>query len=71
VSGFRKGTRVRWNYAGHAAEGNIVELFDERVTRELEGSSVTRNGSPDDKALLIEQDDGDQVLKLESEVERI
>ncbi|HCT34393.1 MAG TPA: DUF2945 domain-containing protein, partial [Sulfitobacter sp.] len=32
---------------------------------------VTRNGSDDDPALLIEQDDGDEVLKLSSEVEAV
>ena len=32
-------------------------------------SEVTRNVSDDDPALLIEQDDGDEVLKLSSEVE--
>lgn len=69
MSGLRRGSRVKWNYSGHEAEGKIVEVFTERVTRTLKGSSVTRNGTPDDKALLIEQAHGDQALKLESEVE--
>tara|TARA_R110002096_G_scaffold14879_2_gene52561 strand:+ start:918 stop:1067 length:150 start_codon:yes stop_codon:yes gene_type:complete len=47
----------------------VTERFTKSVTRTLKGSEVTRNGSDDDPALLIEQDDGDEVLKLSSEVE--
>ena len=40
------------------------DRFEQKVTRTLKGSDVTRNGSTDDPALLIEQDDGTEVLKL-------
>lgn len=40
------------------------------MTRTLGGSEITRNGSDDNPALLIEQEDGSRVLKLRSEVER-
>jgi hypothetical protein len=40
------------------------------VTRTLSGSEITRHGSDDDPALLIEQEDGARVLKLRSEVSR-
>jgi Hypervirulence associated proteins TUDOR domain len=69
VSRVRTGTRVTWSYGGHEATGKVVERFAEPVTRTIKGSSITRNGSEDNHALLIEQDDGDRVLKLESEVE--
>ena len=39
-------------------------------SRSLKGSEITRNGTPEDPALYIEQEDGDGVLKLASEVER-
>ena len=42
----------------------------EKVTRTLAGSEITRNGSDDDPAYLIEQEDGGRVLKLRSEVDR-
>jgi Hypervirulence associated proteins TUDOR domain len=41
-----------------------------KVTRTLGGSEITRNGSDDDPAYVIEQQDGARVLKLRSEVER-
>ena len=67
----RQGTRVKWNWGKGTAEGKVLETFAEEVSRKLQGSEITRKGSDDNKALLIEQEDGDQVLKLESEVERL
>lgn len=63
------GTKVTWNWGNGKAEGEVAETFDRSVTRTLKGTEVTRNGSSDDKALLIKQSDGDEVLKLESEVD--
>ncbi|MFS4482114.1 HVA1 family protein [Hyunsoonleella sp. 2307UL5-6] len=37
----------------------------------MKGNDVTRNGESGNKALYIEQDDGDYVLKSESEVENV
>ena len=67
----RTGTQVKWKWGNGTAEGKVTETYKETITKTIKGSEITRNGSDDDKALLIEQEDGDQVLKLESEVERI
>ncbi len=67
----RKGTTVKWSWGNGTATGKVTDTFEEKVTRKLKGSEVTKNGSPDNKALLIEQEDGDEVLKLSSEVERV
>jgi len=40
------------------------------MTRTLKGAEVTKNGSENCPAYLIEQEDGTEVLKLHSEVER-
>jgi hypothetical protein len=66
----REGTKVSWKWGSGSAQGKVVETFSEKVERTLKGSKVSRDGEPGNKALLIEQEDGDQVLKLESEVER-
>ncbi len=66
----RKGSKVKWSYGKGTAEGKVVETFEEDITRKIKGSEITRKGSKEDKALLIEQEDGDQVLKLQSEVEK-
>ena len=62
---------MRWKYASGHAEGKVVEVHKEEVEKTIKGSKVKRNGSIDDPALVIEQDDNDIVLKLESEVEKI
>lgn len=66
----RQGTKVKWTWGNGTATGKVKETFDKKVTRTIKGSEVTRNGSADDKALLIEQEDGDKALKLSSEVSR-
>ena len=66
----RSGTRVNWKWGSGYGHGKVKETFTTSVTRTIKSTEVTRDGSDDDKALLIEQDDGDQVLKLESEVDR-
>lgn len=66
----RKGTEVKWEWGNGTATGKVTETFTKKVTRTIKGNEVTRDGSDDDKALLIEQEDGGKVLKLQSEVER-
>ena len=65
----RKGSDVSWSWGNGTGTGTVVEVHTEKVTRSLGGSEVTRNGSDEDPAYLIEQEDGAQVLKLRSEVE--
>jgi len=59
---------VEWNWGSGTAQGQVKERFERKVTRTLKGSEITRDGSEDDPAYLIEQEDGDQVLKLGSEL---
>ncbi len=66
----REGTEVQWSWGNGTATGTVVAVHREKVTRTLAGSEITRNGSDDDPALLIEQADGARVLKLRSEVDR-
>lgn len=66
---FRQGQKVRWNWGSGTAEGTVTERLERRVQRTLKGSRIVRNGSPENPAYLIEQDDGDRVLKLGSELE--
>ncbi len=66
---FAKGAAVRWNWAGNQAQGKVAERFDRRVQRTIKGEKIVRNGSKDNPAYLVEQEDGGKVLKLESELE--
>ena len=62
------GETARWNWSGGEGSGKIVQIYTESVTKELQGSEITRHGEDDNPAYLIEQDDGDRVLKLDSEL---
>lgn len=64
----RKGSKVSWTWGAHTARGTIVERFTSKVTRTLKGTEVTRDASRKEPAYLIEQDDGDKVLKSRSEL---
>lgn len=66
----RTGTQVKWSWGNGTAEGKVIETHTEEISKTIKGSKVTRQGKEGDKALVIEQEDGDKVLKLESEVER-
>jgi hypothetical protein len=71
VSGkaFRAGESVSWNWSGGKARGKNAETFERTVQRTLKGTKVRRSGSAENPAYLIEQEDGDKVLKLRSELD--
>ncbi len=66
----REGSEVTWKWGNGTARGKVKETFTKEVTRTIDGAKITRKGEANNKALLIEQADGGQVLKLESEVEK-
>ncbi|MBI1402195.1 MAG: DUF2945 domain-containing protein [Porphyrobacter sp.] len=68
---FRTGQYVTWNWGNGEGKGQIKERFEREVTRKLKGSEITRKGDADNPAYLIKQDDGDEVLKLGSELEAV
>jgi len=66
---FRKGQAVRWNWGAGSASGKVAERCERRVQRTVKGAKIVRNGSAEDPAYLVEQDDGDRALKLGSELD--
>ncbi len=64
----RKGTKVSWNWGSSTADGTVQEVHHEKVSRTSKGEQITRNGSKDNPAYVIEQDNGTTVLKLRSEL---
>lgn len=66
----REGSKVKWKWGNGTASGKVVSTYPEKVTKQIEGSEITRDGEEGNKALYIEQEDGAKVLKLESEVEK-
>ncbi|WP_205703431.1 MULTISPECIES: DUF2945 domain-containing protein [Hymenobacter] len=64
----RKGTTVTWKYGTGTASGKIEEVHKESVTKKIKGSDITRNGTAENPAFVIVQENGDKVVKLQSEV---
>lgn len=70
MASISEGDKVEWDWGDGTATGKVQSLFEEKTTRKIKGNEVTRDGSKDDPALYIEQEDGDNVLKLASEVRK-
>jgi hypothetical protein len=66
---FGKGSKVAWNWGSGTGTGTVRERFTHELTRTIKGTEVTRKGEEDNPAYLIVQEDGDEVLKLGSELE--
>lgn len=66
----RKGSEVKWKWGNGEASGKVTETYTREVSKTIKGSEIKRKGEEGNKALLIRQDDGSEVLKLESEVEK-
>jgi hypothetical protein len=66
----RTGTEVRWSWGNGSATGKVAEVHHGDVSRTTKGQEITRHGSEENPAYVIEQEDGTVVLKLRSEVER-
>lgn len=64
----RTGSPVSWDWGNGTAEGKVKEIYREKVTKEIKDSEITRNGTQDNPAYLIEQEDKTEVLKLRSEL---
>ncbi|OXT01888.1 DUF2945 domain-containing protein [Notoacmeibacter marinus] len=63
-------TKVEWDWGNGTAKGKIQEKFTEKVSRQIDGNEVTRDASEDNPAYMIEQEDGQRVLKKHSELRK-
>jgi hypothetical protein len=62
------GDIVHWHWGQGVGSGRVVERHTCRISRRIDGSDIVRNGTADNPALVIAQEDGRHVLKLESEL---
>ncbi|MEM9232888.1 MAG: DUF2945 domain-containing protein [Pseudomonadota bacterium] len=69
-SNYTSGTKVEWDWGNGTATGEVQESFTEKVTRQIDGTEVTRNADNDNPAYMIRQEDGDRVLKSHSELRK-
>lgn len=66
----KKGDKVHWNWGKSEAEGKIKEVFETPVKKKIKGTEVKRMAGKDEPAYVIEQENGNEVLKSESELKK-
>ena len=66
----KKGEKVEWNWGKSKAEGKVVKEYEKPVEKTIKGAKVKRNASHDEPAYEIEQENGNKVLKSESELKK-
>jgi len=64
----KKGETVHWNYGKGEGEGKVQEVFTRPAEKKIKGKTVKRKGSKEEPAVLIKQENGNEVLKSESEL---
>ncbi|WP_299284288.1 DUF2945 domain-containing protein [uncultured Tateyamaria sp.] len=68
---YNEGTKVEWDWGNGTGTGKVTKVYTQKTTLKIKGSEVTRDASEDEPAYKIEQDDGDEVLKSDSEVRKV
>lgn len=66
---YKEGDRVKWEWGNGTASGEVKSIFEEKVSRKIDDTEVTREGSKDNPAYYIERENNN-VLKLESELSK-
>ncbi|MBT0586681.1 hypervirulence associated TUDOR domain-containing protein [Alteromonas oceanisediminis] len=70
MKNFPTNTKVTWEWGQGTASGYVREKFTESVTKTIDGNEVTRDADENNPAYLLEQDDGQRVLKSASELKK-
>ncbi|MFP7571154.1 DUF2945 domain-containing protein [Marivita sp. S2033] len=68
---YSEGSKVKWDWGNGTGSGTVTKVYTQKITKKIKGSEVTRDASEDEPAYLIEQDDGDEVLKSQSELSSV
>ena len=68
--GIQVGDKVKWDWGNGTGTGEVVKRYTQKITLKIDGNEVTREADDDNPAFKIEQDDGSEVLKSDSELEK-
>lgn len=66
----KPGDHVAWQWGNGLAEGIVKSVHEERTVITSKGKQITRNGTKDNPAIVIEHKSGNDVIKLSSEIQR-
>jgi len=62
------GDHVGWKWGFGVAEGEVLEIHKKRIEIVSKGSRIARNGTEENPAIIILHKNGNEVLKLQSEL---
>ena len=65
----KKGDKVHWAWGKSQAEGVIKEKSEKTIAKKIKGTEVKRKGSKEEPAYVIQQANGTEVVKSESELD--
>lgn len=51
----QKGDEVAWNWGSSHIEGEVAEKKEGKITKEIKGKPITKNGEPDNPAYFVKQ----------------
>lgn len=66
----KPGDHVAWQWGNGLAEGIIKSVHEESTTITSKGKHITRHGSNENPAIVIEHKSGNDVIKLVSEIQK-
>lgn len=49
------GDEVAWNWGSSHIEGEVVEKTDKKITKQIKGKPITKNGEKDNPAYFVKQ----------------
>jgi hypothetical protein len=64
------GNTVEWTWGRSKAEGKVAEKFTHDVERRIKGKTIKRKADAEEPVFLVRQEDGDRVLKSQSELRK-
>ncbi len=65
---FKLGSKVQWNWMGRAVQGFVKKIYEKPIRKTIRGHIFVRRGSPETPAYLVCSINGNEVLKLHTEL---
>ncbi|RYF29657.1 MAG: DUF2945 domain-containing protein [Chloroflexi bacterium] len=69
MTNYSSGDSVIWSWGNGTASGTVEKVSHKKTEITSKGQTITRNGTDDDPAIVIKQDDGTKIIKLASELD--
>jgi len=65
---YKVGQKIFWKWMGNEIHGEILEVHQAPIVKEIKGKMIKRNGSVEKPAYLVKSEAGNFALKLATEL---